>query len=138
MSSVERKALENYTAGVNAAIERFGRWIAPEVWLLGVDPEPWSVEQSLAIGLLMQLDLSWAMGREIERATAFDRLGAEVAVELWGWSPFEVRDWIPPGKGTLFAGSRARGLVGGLWQPGVQLVGCFTPTERHRAPIVGE
>lgn len=99
LSSDERRALDNYTAGVNAAIDRYGRWIAPEVWLLGVDPEPWSVEQSLAIGLLIQLDLSWGMGKEIERAMELDRLGRDVAVDLWGWSPSEARRWIPPGEG---------------------------------------
>jgi len=35
-----RAVLEAYADGVNAALEAFGRWIAPEIWLLGHDPEP--------------------------------------------------------------------------------------------------
>ena len=99
MTADEREVLEAYTAGVNAALERHGRWIAPEMWLLGVDPEPWKSENSLAIGLLMELDLSRAMGRELRRAVELARLGRQKAVDLWGWTPREARAWIPPGDG---------------------------------------
>jgi hypothetical protein len=58
LTVTERRVMEAYTAGINAALDRFGKWIAPEAWLLGVDPEPWQVEDSLTIGLLLQLDLS--------------------------------------------------------------------------------
>jgi len=99
MSGDERAVLKAYTDGVNAALNRYGRWIAPEMWLLGVDPEPWKAEDSLAIGLLLQLDLSRAMGRELQRAEELSRLGRERAVDLWGWTPAEARAWIPPGDG---------------------------------------
>jgi len=98
LSADERKVLEHYVAGVSAALAEHGKWIAPEIWLLGVEPEPWRVEDSLAIGLLMQLNLSWAMGEELQRALEFSRLGRDRAVELWGWSPNEARAWIPPGE----------------------------------------
>jgi penicillin amidase len=92
-----RAVLDAYAAGVNAALEKFGRWISPEIWLMGVDPEPWTPENSLAVALLLQLDLSWSMGEEFERADELTRLGRDRAVELWGWSPSEARAWIPPG-----------------------------------------
>lgn len=92
----ERWALESYTRGVNAALTRFGRWIAPETWLLGLAPERWQVEDSLGIGLLVQLQMSAAMGEELERAIEFAGLGRERAVDLWGWSPEEADDWLPP------------------------------------------
>lgn len=100
LSADERRVLDAYSAGVNAALDRFGMWIAPEIWLLGIDPEPWRVEDSLVIGLLTQLDLSWAMGEELERAIELARLGRERAVDLWGWTPAQARDWIPPGDGV--------------------------------------
>ncbi len=100
LSPEERRVLENYSAGVNAAINRFGKWIAPETWLLGVEPEPWQIEDSLTIGLLLQLDLSWAMGEELKRAIELVRLGREKAVDLWGWTRAEARAWIPPGEGV--------------------------------------
>ena len=102
LSADERRIFDAYTAGINAAVDQFGRWIAPEIWLLGVDPEPWRVEDSLTIGLLLQLDLSWAMGEELKRAIEFARLGRERAVDLWGWTPAQARAWIPPGDGVSY------------------------------------
>jgi penicillin amidase len=99
LTADERWVLDLYTAGVNAAVDRFGSWIAPETRLLGVPPESWSVEDSLAIGMLLQVDLSWAMGEELQRALELTRLGRERAVDLWGWSPEEARAWIPPVDG---------------------------------------
>jgi len=92
-----RAVLDAYTAGVNAALEKFGGRISPEIWILGVDPEPWRPENSLEVALLLQLDLSWSMGEEYQRAEQLTRLGRERAVELWGWSPREAREWLPPG-----------------------------------------
>jgi len=100
LSPEEREVLEFYAAGINAAINRHGKWIAPESWLLGVEPEPWQIEDSLTIGLLLQLDLSWAMGEELKRAVELARLGRERAVDLWGWTQTQARAWIPPGEGV--------------------------------------
>lgn len=92
-----RAVLDAYSAGVNAALERFGRRISPEIWLMGFDPESWRPENSLEVALLLQLDLSWSMGEEFQRADQLTRLGQARALELWGWSPEEARAWIPPG-----------------------------------------
>ncbi len=100
LTAGERRELEAYAAGVNAALSKFGKWIAPEIWLLGVEPQPWRIEDSLAIGVLIQLDLSWAMGEELQRALELARLGRDRAVELWGWTPRQARAWIPPGDGV--------------------------------------
>ncbi len=100
LSIEERRVLDSYAAGVNAAIGQFGRWIAPEIWLLGVDPVPWKVEDSLTIGMLLELELSWAMGEELKRAVELSRLGRDRAADLWGWTPAQVQAWIPPGEGV--------------------------------------
>ncbi len=96
LSDEERAALDAYAAGVNAALGRYGRWIAPEIWMIGVDPEPWRVEDSLAVGLLMELDLTGAMGDELRRSVELARYGRQRAVDLWGWTPDEAQGWIPP------------------------------------------
>ena len=93
-----RSVLDSYTAGVNAALERYGTWISPEIWMIGVDPVRWQPEDTLQIALLLQLDLSWSMGEEFQRAVQLTRLGRDRAVDLWGWSPAEAREWIPPGE----------------------------------------
>jgi len=91
-------ALVAYSRGVNAALERYGRRIAPEIWLLESSPEPWRLEDTLSIAVLMQISMSRAMGRELERAVVLTRFGEERAVDLWGWSPHEAREWIPAGE----------------------------------------
>ena len=95
LAAPDRRALEAYTAGVNAAIDRFGSWIAPELWLLGVNPEPWRPEDSLALWTLLHLRLSPAATNELERAVQLARLGRRAAVELWGWDPDQVKAWLP-------------------------------------------
>ncbi len=97
LDSQERQALDAYAAGVNAALTTYGRWIAPEMRLLGLEPEPWRREDTLGIGILFQLSLTWSMGEELERGVELARLGRQRAVELWGWTPQQAADWIPPG-----------------------------------------
>jgi penicillin amidase len=99
LSATERPVLDAYTNGVNAALARYGKWIAPEIWMLGVAPEPWTIEDSLSIGVLMQLELTWSMSKELQRAAELAALGPDKAVELWGWTPREAGSWIPPGDG---------------------------------------
>jgi penicillin amidase len=101
LETAERRALDAYTAGVNAALEAHGRWISPETWVLGVTPEPWRAEDSLRIGVLLHFSMSWAMGEELERAVQLGTLGRERAIDLWGWSPREARAWIPPGEWNI-------------------------------------
>ncbi|MEN8165470.1 MAG: penicillin acylase family protein, partial [Acidobacteriota bacterium] len=91
-----RKTLERYSDGVNAALRAHGRWIAPELWMLGAEPAAWGVEDCLSVGLLLQLNLTWAMGDEITRSVEMTHLGREHAAGLWGWGSDEQRRWIPP------------------------------------------
>lgn len=98
LDAESRAVLDAYAAGINAALDQFGTRISPEIWMIGMDPEPWMPENSLEIALLLQLDLSWSMGEEFQRAVQLTRLGRERAVELWGWSPNEARAWIPPAE----------------------------------------
>ncbi len=100
LSAEELAALEAYADGVNAALTEWGRWIAPELVLLGADPEPWSVEDTLGIGLLFELGVSQAMGEEMDRAVELEALGRRKAVDLWGWTASEARRWIPPDAGV--------------------------------------
>lgn len=66
------RALEAYAAGVNARLrevarEGLGRG-APELWMLGVDVEPWRPVDSVAAFKLLSATLSASVFREIERA----------------------------------------------------------------------
>ncbi len=94
----ELAALDSFTNGVNAALKSYGRWIAPETWLVGLDPEPWKTEDSIAVALLYQLRLSASMGEELDRSVELARLGRKKAIELWNWTEPEARSWIPPNE----------------------------------------
>ncbi len=111
----ERAALEAYARGVNAALERWGRWVAPELGILGVTPEPWEAVDSLGIGVVFQLGVTFAMGEELKRGVELARLGREDAVALWGWTPEEARRWIPPAEPPRLPLDReADAMTGGL------------------------
>lgn len=118
LSAEERRVLEHYTAGVNAALDRWGTWIAPELWLLGVEPEPWAPEDTLRTGVLLGLNLTWAMGEELRRGLELARLGPERAADLWGWSPSETRAWLPSGTAVSLARQPEDAITPPLAGPG--------------------
>lgn len=55
-SAESRRALEAYTAGVNAALGQL-RARPPEFVILGLEPEPWTPVDSLAWAIMMAVDL---------------------------------------------------------------------------------
>jgi penicillin G amidase len=82
LSADTRAALEAYAAGVNAWIERHGRFAAPEFLLLG-KPEPWRPEHSLLWGKVMGLWLAGNWRTELDRARLAAVLPPERIAELW-------------------------------------------------------
>ena len=142
--------LRAYADGVNAGIEltRAQPWkLSPEFVVLGVRPEPWTIEDSLCLGLLYHVAMSPAMGEELARAVELARLGRERAVDLWGWSPREADRWIPPARvpsgGSLAQSpsvSRSpmsgRGRTSASSQEAKRQPGCLStaPQGRARAP----
>ncbi len=105
-----RAAVEAYARGVNAAIDRFGAaGLAPEFLLLGSAVDPWRVEDTVGVGLMMEMNLTWAADEERGRADLLRALGRERAVELWGWTAEQATAWIPddlPGSWLLRSASR--------------------------------
>jgi len=97
LSQQAERALAAYAAGVNAALGSLPPWrLAPECLLLPCKPEPWRIEDTLGVGLVLQFNLTWAAGEELQRARVLSALGRERAVALWGWSPEQAAAWIPP------------------------------------------
>ncbi len=104
-----RVALEAYAAGVNA-------WLAtgslpPEFTLLGHEPEPWKITDSLIWGRLMSRQLARGWSDETFRAQLAKRLSAEQINELWPADPpgapytYDARE---------FAGFDLRSLLGAV------------------------
>ncbi|MCS7183525.1 MAG: penicillin acylase family protein, partial [Thermoanaerobaculum sp.] len=96
LSPEVEEVLVAYAAGVNAALSTLPRFrLAPELVLLGGQPEPWRVEDTLGVGLLLQYQLTWAAGEELQRWQELMAFGRERARDLWGWSREQADQWIP-------------------------------------------
>lgn len=94
----ERAALEAYAEGVNARI-RAGGPLPPEFRILRFAPEPWTPEASLAIGLMMNLDLS-----DWRNELARHRAAVHLPADRLAWLHPPYPDWGPrtlPGAATL-------------------------------------
>ncbi len=102
VSPFERAVLRAYADGVNARIASWrGPW-PPEFLLLGIDPDAWSPQSSLAIGRILALDLSgWRT--ELSRTSALARLGSDRRSSLEAgypaWGP-TITQGPPPEGGT--------------------------------------
>ncbi len=80
MPPTVRRALEAYARGVNAVIETGAR--SPEMLLLGAEPEPWRIADSVLAVFAISENLSPAQGRERALAALARRLPPERLVEL--------------------------------------------------------
>lgn len=77
---------EAYAAGVNAGAASLPA-LPVEYRLLGVDFEPWRVQDALAATTLNSWALSENVPKEIITLLLRDRLDAETATALWRWDP---------------------------------------------------
>src|SRR3954468_22833969 len=76
-----REYVEAYGAGIGAAITAMA--VPPvELQLLRIDPEPWTVADSLAIGKIIALGFSTNMETELFRAELVQLIGAEKVARL--------------------------------------------------------
>lgn len=92
----EGTALTAFADGVNAALDQYGSWIAPEIWATGIPPEAWKVEDSLAIALRFSFDCSASLFTEVRRWQELTHYGPLTAPALWGWSSRQRRSWLAP------------------------------------------
>lgn len=83
-----RAALARYAEGVNAAAATMrGRQRPPEFQLLGIEPAPWTPEDSLALGRLLAFRLAENQGAELVRHALTRALGQTAADALTGRYP---------------------------------------------------
>ncbi len=78
-----RALIEAYTDGINAWLSTHGDALPLEFRLLHYAPRPWEAADSLAVGKLLALDLAQGWEDEALRATAYDRLPADVQAMLF-------------------------------------------------------
>lgn len=107
-----RALLEAYARGVNAWIDRRGRFAAPELIPFGA-PEPWTPVDSLAWGKVMALYLSTNWRQEIARAALLPRLSPDQIRALW-----PNQDTTPaPSAGLATAAARLAAAVPAFPEP---------------------
>jgi penicillin amidase len=116
LESGERAVLEAYSEGVNARLVAGGA-LPPEFRLLRFEPQPWTPEASLLIGLVMNLDLShWR--HDLSRLWAETHLDSARASYLHprypDWAPVTLDGLREPPLGvavTAWPDSRSRSRV---------------------------
>ena len=87
-SPAARAALTAYTAGINAFLQQALRTRPPEFVILGIEPAPWTPEDSLAWAIMMAWDLGGNWSTELLRM----RLALKMPVE-------RINQLLPPYPG---------------------------------------
>ena len=95
-----RAFFQRYADGVNAYIHTRQESLPLEFKLAGIEPEPWTVADSLAVLYLMAWDTSANLQTEIVTQTLVDRLGPEKAQQIF---PINVNPDEPPNRARAAA-----------------------------------
>lgn len=90
-------ALLAYVAGVNAYLDHASHALPVEFTLLGHHPEPWMVQDTMALSRLIVWQLSTAWYGEIVRAQIIETVGSEHAAELEAIYPPDHPFTLPEG-----------------------------------------
>lgn len=92
-----RRALEAYARGINDYIAENRRRLPLEFTILGYEPDPWTVADSLAIGKYMAWDLGGNMQTELFLAALVEKLGLEKARTIFPHASSTDLTILPPG-----------------------------------------
>ncbi|MGD9537918.1 MAG: penicillin acylase family protein [Alphaproteobacteria bacterium] len=107
LSPKTRAAYEAYAAGVNAYLETRGGALPLEFVLVGAEPEPWRVEDSIGWFKMMAWDLGGNAWDEALRARLLKTLSLSQLAVLWP-------DYPPDGPVAIETARRASDLMGAL------------------------
>ncbi len=78
-----RAALQSYANGVNAYIASHRGAYPVEFDMLGIEPQPWTVEHSLLLSRLMAWELNYSRWVDLLQAELVHRFGSEKAREVF-------------------------------------------------------
>ncbi len=122
-----RSAVLAYTAGINACIAGHVRARPPEFLILGIDPEPWIPEDTLAWGIMMAWDLGGNWTTELLRMRLALTLPVARINELIppypGEKPLPVRDYAALYRSLKLDGELGRQALLAAPESGVEGVG---------------
>jgi penicillin G amidase len=91
-----RSALESYTEGVNQFVNDRARFFPAEYDILGIRPEPWTIEHSIVISRLMAWELNYSRWVDITFGEIIHRIGNRGA-ELFPRWPAQAPTIMPSG-----------------------------------------
>ena len=122
-----RVAVLAYTAGINAFISGHLRARPPEFLILGLEPEPWTPEDSLAWGIMMAWDLGGNWTNELLRMRLALSLPVARINQLMppypGEKPLPVRDYAALYRALKVSGELGRQALLDAPESGVEGVG---------------
>ena len=78
-----RSAAQAYSAGVNYFIDHHKGPLPIEFTVLGYAPEPWQPSDGVAVHYVMAVDLNMALGVEMLHAAVIEKVGENVAQEIF-------------------------------------------------------
>ncbi len=101
MTPESREALLSFAKGVNYFLETSDSALPIEFALLGYKPEPWTEFDSMAVMLYMGWAQNYAFKTELLHAAIIDRIGEEMAKELFIDYPSGFPAIIPEGENPV-------------------------------------
>ncbi|HET7792183.1 MAG TPA: penicillin acylase family protein [Rhizobacter sp.] len=127
VSAPSHAALTAYAAGVNAFVQNEMSARPPEFMLLGVQPEPWVPEDSMAWATMMAWDLGANWSAELLRLRLSLKLPVERINELLppypGDKPLATADYAALFRGLGLSGSIGQQALNAAPESGVEGVG---------------
>ena len=96
MDADERRQMERYAEGVNAAMAAAAGHLPAEFRLLGYEPRPWTARDCLLVGFAMAEDLSTIYPEKLNREAVSAQLSPQLLADLYPVGSF--RDH-PPAEG---------------------------------------
>jgi len=101
LSPEGRDSLEAFAKGVNCFLETNAAPFPVEFKILDYTPEPWSIYDSLAVMLYMDWTMNYAFKTELLHAVIIDRVGEELARELFIDYPTGFPAIVPEGENPI-------------------------------------
>jgi len=90
--------LKAFSAGINAFLENGSTPLPVEFTILGYQPEPWQVTDSIAVMLYMAWTMNYAFKNELLHAAIVEKVGEDLAKELFIDYPSSFPAIIPEGE----------------------------------------
>jgi penicillin amidase len=103
-----RGLLDAYAAGVNAFVDAHRGSLPPEFTILGIEPEPWRPQDSLAWVKMMSWDLGGNWEEELTRVILRSQVGPEAAEQLLPAAAADDPIILPDGGDTVTGAAAVR------------------------------